>query len=370
MRASSFPAALSLLVFALVGMVFARPTEVYAPPLTFPSVNASLKAGGRYNVTWDTSKAPENITNDRGRVVLAKDGVQDPDHPLAKGFLLLDGRVEVTIPKDVQPGNAYQLVHEPPMMIAFTILCLFFVSSLVGAIPVEQRDVFNPPITSPDANTVWRVGDKVNVTWDTTDIPPDSQITNPIGRVVLGFETSESLNLMVDSPLAQGFLLKNGQVSITVPNVPPRNNYIVVVFGDSGNTSPQFRITGGAGNATSSSAARTSTESPSVTAPIPISGTTITGGSAAGPTSTPPSTPATSSIVDVPTPASTQTTPLTTPAATSTAASSAESLAASSSSSSTDLPTGTALPADTNSATGFGMTLYYALAPLTLWALL
>ncbi|KAL4265390.1 Ser-Thr-rich glycosyl-phosphatidyl-inositol-anchored membrane family-domain-containing protein [Pleurotus pulmonarius] len=256
------------------------------------------------------------------------------------------------------------------MMIAFTILCLFFVSSLVGAIPVEQRDVFNPPITSPDANTVWRVGDKVNVTWDTTDIPPDSQITNPIGRVVLGFETSESLNLMVDSPLAQGFLLKNGQVSITVPNVPPRNNYIVVVFGDSGNTSPQFRITGGAGNATSSSAARTSTESPSVTAPIPISGTTITGGSAAGPTSTPPSTPATSSIVDVPTPASTQTTPLTTPAATSTAASSAESLAASSSSSSTDLPTGTALPADTNSATGFGMTLYYALAPLTLWALL
>ncbi|KAG9227753.1 hypothetical protein CCMSSC00406_0000601 [Pleurotus cornucopiae] len=205
-------------------------------------------------------------------------------------------------------------------------------------------------------------------TRDTTDIPPDSQITNPIGRVVLGFETSESLNLMIDSPLAQGFLLKDGQVSITVPNVPPRNNYIVVVFGDSGNTSPQFRITGGAGNGTSSSATRSPTESPSVTAPIPISGTAITGGSAAGPTSTPSSPPATSSIVDPPTPASTQTTPLTTTAATSTAASSAESLAASSSSS--DLPTGTALPADSNGATGLGMTLYYVLAPLTLWALL
>ena len=34
------------------------------------------------------------------------------DHPLAMGFLLIDGRVEVTIPKDVQPGNAYQLVRE------------------------------------------------------------------------------------------------------------------------------------------------------------------------------------------------------------------------------------------------------------------
>ncbi|KAF9499040.1 hypothetical protein BDN71DRAFT_1442528 [Pleurotus eryngii] len=248
-------------------------------------------------------------------------------------------------------------------MIAFMILCLFFVSSFVGAIPVEQRDVFNPPITSPDANTVWRVGDKVNVTWNTSDIPPDSQITNPIGRVVLGFETSESLNLMIDSPLAQDFLLKDGQVTITVPNVPPRNNYIVVVFGDSGNTSPQFRITGGTGNGTSSSATRSSTESMSVTAPIPISGTAITGGSAAGPTSTPSPTPATSSMVDPPTPASTQTTPLTT-----TAASSAESLAASSSSS--DLPSGTALPAGSNGAMGFGMTLYYVLPPLTLWALL
>lgn len=43
----------------------------------------------------------------------------------------------------------------------------------------------------------FRVADRVYVDRDTTDIPPDSQITNPIGRVVLGFETSESLNLMI-----------------------------------------------------------------------------------------------------------------------------------------------------------------------------
>ncbi|KAG9227752.1 hypothetical protein PLEOSDRAFT_1113484 [Pleurotus ostreatus PC15] len=110
MQASSFSAVLSLLVVALASIVFARPTQIYVPPLTSPSAGTSWKAGGRYNVTWDTSKPPEDITNDRGRVVLARDGLQDHAHPLAEGFLILDGRVEVTIPKDVQPGNAYQLV--------------------------------------------------------------------------------------------------------------------------------------------------------------------------------------------------------------------------------------------------------------------
>jgi hypothetical protein len=62
------------------------------------------------------------------------------------------------------------------------------------------------------------------------------------------------------NPLATNFKLTDGQVQITVPNVPTRRDYIVVgefllfrhrlavqpafleVFGDSGNASPQFTI--------------------------------------------------------------------------------------------------------------------------------
>jgi hypothetical protein len=45
-----------------------------------------------------------------------------------------------------------------------------------------------------------------------------------------------------DHPLAEGFDIRDGHRTIRVPDVPPRNNYIVVVMGDSGNRSPEFTI--------------------------------------------------------------------------------------------------------------------------------
>jgi hypothetical protein len=45
-----------------------------------------------------------------------------------------------------------------------------------------------------------------------------------------------------DHPLAEGFDIRDSQRTIRVPDVPPRNNYIVVVMGDSGNRSPEFTI--------------------------------------------------------------------------------------------------------------------------------
>ncbi|KAF8073421.1 hypothetical protein FPV67DRAFT_1477729 [Lyophyllum atratum] len=181
------------------------------------------------------------------------------------------------------------------MMFAFTILCISFLVSLVYAGPLTMRDVFSPHIISPNEKSVWPVGTKQTVTWEIKDIPPDSQLSNPNGKVVLGhLGPTGGLNLDIDNPLAQNFKLRLGKVEITVPSVAPRDDYIIVLFGDSGNASPSFaitRITGGSNSTTSStsgSSARSSDASASVstpiTEPIPISGTTITGGT--GPTVT------------------------------------------------------------------------------------
>ncbi|KAJ3489209.1 hypothetical protein NLI96_g2267 [Meripilus lineatus] len=136
------------------------------------------------------------------------------------------------------------------ILYAFTLLL-----SSSSALPIlqDKRDVVNPHITSPTAATVWTVGSKQTVTWDTSDLPPPANITNIKGKVILGFLEPDSYNLMLDSPLAQGFSILDGSVVITIPNVPVRTNYIIALMGDSGNISPEFRIVGGSSVAASPS---------------------------------------------------------------------------------------------------------------------
>ncbi|GAW00162.1 hypothetical protein LENED_001662 [Lentinula edodes] len=151
-------------------------------------------------------------------------------------------------------------------MLTFTISCLFF--SVVRALPtLLSRDVFDPPITSPSASTIWQVGQTVTVIWDITNLPPASQLTDPNGTVVLGYMASstDSEHLMIDSPLAQDFPLSDGNVSFIVPSVVTRSDYIIALFGDSGNISPTFTIQG---TDSSSSAPTTST---SVSTPLSTS---------------------------------------------------------------------------------------------------
>ncbi|KAJ2912628.1 hypothetical protein MD484_g7794, partial [Candolleomyces efflorescens] len=173
---------------------------------------------------------------------------------------------------------------------------------------LSARDVVVPRITSPTASSVWPIGSTQFVTWDTSDFPPDDQITNPLGRVLLGFDSGDSLNLDIDNPLAEGFSIRDGRVSIVVPDVPPRDDYLIVLMGNSGNTSPSFAITriSGGGSTTGSSPAPTTSRVPTstttpapgiaptttatttsqpavlssttITDPIPITGSTITGG--------------------------------------------------------------------------------------------
>ncbi|CAL1712673.1 unnamed protein product [Somion occarium] len=108
------------------------------------------------------------------------------------------------------------------MKFAPASLFLFFImmlSTLVSALPVNMQ-----------------VGTKQNVTWDTSDAP--TQITNPIGRIIL----SKGGLLDLDNPLADGFDILLGEFEVTVPDVEPADDYAIVLFGDSGNASPQFTI--------------------------------------------------------------------------------------------------------------------------------
>ncbi|PCH39997.1 hypothetical protein WOLCODRAFT_98097 [Wolfiporia cocos MD-104 SS10] len=138
-------------------------------------------------------------------------------------------------------------------MIPFMIYALSLLLILAHGAPLnfDTRDVVDPPIISPNASTVWKVGEKVTVTWNTSGIP-SSGVTDKDGMVVLGYLTVASEHLMIDDPLAQGFPLTDGKVSFVVPSVPTRTNYIVALFGDSGNISPTFTILGD--NSTSTSA--------------------------------------------------------------------------------------------------------------------
>ncbi|KAI5119392.1 hypothetical protein M0805_005935 [Coniferiporia weirii] len=107
--------------------------------------------------------------------------------------------------------------------------------------PKEKRDVWTPAITSPVEGDIWMAGDTVQVTWSIEN--PPAQVTNPNGMVVLrttnGFVQGPG---GLAEPLAGNFSLYDGSVNVQVPDVPSRDDYQVVLFGDSGNESPFFTI--------------------------------------------------------------------------------------------------------------------------------
>ncbi|OCH86865.1 hypothetical protein OBBRIDRAFT_796737 [Obba rivulosa] len=109
-------------------------------------------------------------------------------------------------------------------------------------IPVAPKEdiVFSPHITEPTAGQIWPVGTNQTVTWDTSAIPAEG--ANQTGLLLLGYQANDSENLDISHPLAAGFPISAGEINITVPNVTMRTDYIVVLFGDSGNVSPQFTI--------------------------------------------------------------------------------------------------------------------------------
>lgn len=107
---------------------------------------------------------------------------------------------------------------------------------------LEKRIVYNPHITSPTASTVWTAGQQYDVTWDASDLPAEAEGYK--GLIKLGYLPANGdggENLKWD--LTDGFYIKDGKASVTLPSdLEERNDYIVVVFGDSGNASPKFTI--------------------------------------------------------------------------------------------------------------------------------
>ncbi|KAL5524450.1 hypothetical protein ACEPAF_9590 [Sanghuangporus sanghuang] len=117
--------------------------------------------------------------------------------------------------------------------------------------------VYNPLITYPTAGVVWTVGETKTITWETSEIP--EELRNSTGTILLGYNEDDSENLDIAQPLATGFNLTDGQVNVTVPEKQERSDYIVVLFGDSGNASPEFTIKSAASASASATASATAT---------------------------------------------------------------------------------------------------------------
>jgi len=142
----------------------------------------------------------------------------------------------------------------------FNVLVTIFAAStavMAGPVARAQLDVYDPEITSPIAAQVWAVGSTQLVAWDLTSIPASEY--NKTGILLLGHLENNSENLDIKHPLATGFSIGAGNVSVTVPVVPNRDNYVVALLGDSGNISPQFTITNVSGSAVSTASAAVAT---------------------------------------------------------------------------------------------------------------
>jgi hypothetical protein len=121
-----------------------------------------------------------------------------------------------------------------------TLLLAAFSSVTVSASPVatlEKRDVFTPPVLYPHNGTVWKIGQHHNVTWDTSNAP--AELSNPVGLILLR-KAGETTPVI----LANNFSILLGRIEVTVPWVVDGADYSIILFGDSGNDSQDFTITG------------------------------------------------------------------------------------------------------------------------------
>ncbi|TFK93080.1 hypothetical protein K466DRAFT_594675 [Polyporus arcularius HHB13444] len=123
------------------------------------------------------------------------------------------------------------------------LVALATVATAASAAAVRAADeVFSPTITAPHAGDQWTVGSIQTITWDTSSIPSANQ--NQSGLILLGYVEDGQIDehLDIEHPLASNFPITAGAANVTVPKVSTRDDYVVVLFGDSGNTSPKFTI--------------------------------------------------------------------------------------------------------------------------------
>ncbi|KAJ7162746.1 hypothetical protein C8R43DRAFT_919652 [Mycena crocata] len=119
---------------------------------------------------------------------------------------------------------------------ALAALVPFLLATTAKATPVGPTplDVFVPPITFPTAGTVWVSKTQQNVTWDASGAPEN--ISNESMLLLRHADVTATFIL------AKDFDLRAGSLEITVPWVLTATDYSLVLFGDSGNFSPEFTI--------------------------------------------------------------------------------------------------------------------------------
>ncbi|KAG1836723.1 hypothetical protein DFJ58DRAFT_817751, partial [Suillus subalutaceus] len=111
------------------------------------------------------------------------------------------------------------------LFMLFTLLSCALCAPLSA---VMKRDVWGTP-QSPNSHLTFLV------TWDTSSEP--SEVTNPTGQVYL-----RQGDATQSSPIAYGFALSDGEVNVTIPYDTIPGEYMIVLFGDSGNWSDEFPI--------------------------------------------------------------------------------------------------------------------------------
>ena len=102
-------------VLALFSLASAVPLslnrrDVWDPPVTYPTNGTIWTAGQTYTVTWDTSTKPAQVTNYEGIIYLRQGDATLIESPLAQGFNLTQGSVNVTVPANVTAGSNYMIV--------------------------------------------------------------------------------------------------------------------------------------------------------------------------------------------------------------------------------------------------------------------
>jgi hypothetical protein len=121
---------------------------------------------------------------------------------------------------------------------SITTLLALAASALAAPVELETRDVWDPKVLYPNSHTVWHAGETHTVVWNTTN--PPKLVSN--GAAIYLRQTNKFYG---DSPLAEGFDLHSGRQTITLPkNLTTGSDYRIVLFGDSGNWSPKFKIEG------------------------------------------------------------------------------------------------------------------------------
>ncbi|KAI7877988.1 hypothetical protein K492DRAFT_209274 [Lichtheimia hyalospora FSU 10163] len=119
--------------------------------------------------------------------------------------------------------------------------CLLLLLAVVSAAPGPS--VYNPEIYVPNSDTVWKAGETYTVEWSKTSKDGRTIPEGHDGMIKLGYVEEGSIDEHLYWDLAAGFPLNSGSWNVTLPdNLAARSDYIIVVFGNSGNASPKFTI--------------------------------------------------------------------------------------------------------------------------------